>query len=54
MPEIDFTRYRVIGRGVLLEKARRSFELVLFGKKDVETLGGARGDARGLTRVSRP
>ena len=40
MPEIDFATARVLGRGRLVEKARRSLEMILVDKKVLKTLGG--------------
>ncbi len=41
MPEIDFTRARVVSRGRHAARARRSFETLIIDKKTLKALGGA-------------
>ena len=40
MPEIDDGTHRFLGRGLLVEKARRSFATFLIERETVDRLGG--------------
>lgn len=40
MPEVDFSHLRKLSRGKYLDRARRSFEVIVLDKKLVATLGG--------------
>ncbi len=40
MPELDFSKVRIVGRGRHHGKARRSVETIVVDKKIVEALGG--------------
>ena len=62
MPEVDFTKARILGRGRHVERARRSFELIIVDKKLVAMLGGpdkvagilrALADAMGVSKPKR-
>jgi len=40
IPEIDLSSARVLGRGRLVEKARRSFDSLIVDKRVLKALGG--------------
>jgi hypothetical protein len=52
MPEIDFSKMKVIGRGRHYERARRSLEVIVLDKKLVKKLGGPEGVRALLTAVA--
>ncbi len=41
MPEIDFSRTRIVSRGRHAARARRSLETLVVDKKTIKALGGA-------------
>jgi hypothetical protein len=40
IPEVDLSSARVLGRGRHVEKARRSFEMLVIDRKVLKVLGG--------------
>lgn len=52
IPEVDFSKARVIGRGRLAERVRRSLEPLLLDRKIVKTLGGPEAVARILAALA--
>ena len=53
MPEVDPTRQRFLGRGLHLEKARRSFAPLLVERDVLERLGGEEAVGEILRTLSR-